>query len=91
MDGVVRNNEAESRYELVVDGATAFAEYRLGDARITFTHTLVPETLGGRGVGSALVEGALKDVRTRGLKVVPACSFVRHYVETHQEAQDLLA
>jgi predicted GNAT family acetyltransferase len=28
--------------------------------------------------------------REEGLKVEPLCSFVRHYVETHPEVQDLV-
>jgi hypothetical protein len=89
--GAVRDNGAEGRYELEVDGALAVAAYRIEDGRISFYHTEVPEALEGRGVGGALVAGALEDVRSRGLKLVPLCSFVRHYVETHPEAQDLLA
>lgn len=87
----VTNNRENSQYELEVEGHKALAAYRLKDGRISFYHTEVPEALEGRGVGSALVKGALEDVRAQGLKVEPLCSFVRHYIETHPEAQDLLA
>lgn len=87
----VHNNEAENRYEIEEDGVTAFAAYRTEGDNIVFHHTVVPEELGGRGVGSALVGGALEDVRAQGRKVVPLCSFVRHYIERHRDAQDLLA
>ena len=87
----VRNNEAERRYEVEVDGETAFAAYRIEGDNVVFYHTVVPEALAGRGVGSILVAGALEDVRAQGRKVVPLCSFVRHYVERHRDAQDLLA
>jgi predicted GNAT family acetyltransferase len=30
-------------------------------------------------------------VRAEGLKVVPRCDFVRHYIDTHPEFRDLLA
>jgi predicted GNAT family acetyltransferase len=91
MPSSVRDNSARSRFELDADGATAFANYRLADGVITFTHTEVPPALGGRGVGSALVKGALDAVRARGLKVKPLCPFVRGYIERHPEFQDLLA
>ncbi|HWH22389.1 MAG TPA: GNAT family N-acetyltransferase [Allosphingosinicella sp.] len=87
----VVNNEAEGQYELKVEGATALAAYRLKDDRISFTHTQVPPELEGRGIGTRLIKGALDDVRTRGLRVVPICSFVRHYMESHDEVRDLLA
>ena len=87
----VRNNEGAGRYELEVDGQLALAAYRLSDGRITFTHTEVPEALEGRGIGSTLIKAALDDVRAKGLKAVPACAFVKHYMEKHPEVQDLLA
>ena len=87
----VTNNEAEQQFELEVEGHKALAAYQLQDGRISFTHTEVPEELEGQGVGKRLVEGALEQVRGQGLKVVPLCSFVRHYVETHPETQDLIA
>ena len=88
----VRDDRAGSRYELVADeGGTAFAEYRLAGDTITFTHTVVPPELEGRGIGSGLVKGALDDVRARGLTVVPQCSFVAGYIGRHPDYRDLLA
>jgi hypothetical protein len=86
-----RNNEAANRYELEVEGQLALAAYRLRDGRITFTHTEVPDALEGRGIGKRLVKAALEDVRAQGLKVIPACAFVKHYIDTHPEEQGLLA
>lgn len=90
MDHVV-NNEAESRYELAMRDGTALAVYEERDGVVAFTHTEVPEALEGQGIGGRLVDGALADVRARGLRILPACSFVRHYVETHADVQDLVA
>ena len=87
----VTNNEAKHQYELEVEGQLALAAYRLSDDRIVFTHTEVPDALEGKGIASKLVAAALEDVRAKGLKVVPACAFVKHYVEKHPEVQDLLA
>ena len=88
---MVTNNRADCQYELIVDGHKALAAYRLEGERISFVHTEVPQELEGQGVGSRLVEGALQQVREEGLKVVPLCSFVRHFIETHPETQDLVA
>ena len=78
------------RYEAVVDGYVAFAEYFLRGDVITFVHTVVPGELEGRGIGSALAKAALDDVRSRGLRVVPRCPFIRAYIERHDEYADLL-
>jgi len=88
---MVTDNRAESQYEMIVDGHKALAAYSREEGRISFTHTEVPEELEGQGVGTKLIAGALEQVRAEGLKVVPRCSFVRHYVETHPDVQDLVA
>ena len=91
MPATVTNNAARSRYELEVDGHTAVAVYTVARGVITFVHTEVPPELGGKGVGSTLVRGALEDVRRRGLKIVVRCSFIRAYMTKHPEFNDLLA
>jgi hypothetical protein len=87
----VTNEEGRRRFELEEEGETAFITYIVEGERITLTHTIVPPGIEGRGVGSRLVRGALDDVRERGLMVVPQCSFVRGYIERHEEYRDLLA
>ena len=72
MPATVRNNTARSRYEMEVDGHLAVAVYTLAPGVITFVHTEVPPELGGKGVGSTLVRGALEDARRQGLKVLVA-------------------
>jgi uncharacterized protein len=89
--GEIRNNEGRSRFELLVDGAIAVAQYKLDGEVIHFTHTIVPREVEGRGIGSRLVKGALDEARRRGLKVDPVCPFVRTYIERHAEYRDLLA
>ena len=91
MGADVVNNEAESQYELSAGSGTALAAYQLEGDTIRFTHTEVPEEAEGQGLATQLVAGALDDARSRGLKVVPLCSFVRHYIDTHPDAQDLVS
>jgi uncharacterized protein len=86
----VVNNEAHQRFELAVEGHLAATYYKLSDGVITFVHTDVPPELGGKGVGSALVKGALDQVRAGGLKVIAQCPFVKAYIDKHAEYADLL-
>jgi predicted GNAT family acetyltransferase len=86
----VVNNPAQHRYEIVVDGYLAATYYKLSDGVITFIHTEVPKELGGKGVGSQLIKGALDQVRAEGLKVIPQCPFVKAYIDKHPEYTDLL-
>jgi uncharacterized protein len=86
----VVNNRAQHRYELVVEGHLAATYYEVTDGIMTFIHTEVPPELGGKGVGSALVKGALDQVRAEGLKVVAQCPFVKAYIDKHPDYVDLL-
>jgi uncharacterized protein len=86
----VVNNKAHHRYQLVVDGHLAATYYKLADGVITFVHTEVPPELGGQGVGSRLVKGALDQVRADGLKVIAQCPFVKAWIDKHGEYADLL-
>ncbi len=88
---MVRNNIALSRYELDVDGTTAFANYRLAPGKVIITHTETPPALRGRGIASRLVQGALELIRADGMKVVAGCSFVADYLDKHPEFSDVAA
>ena len=86
----VTNNEEAGRYEISLDGELAIAEYRPVGNALLFSHTEVPEAFEGRGVGSALVRGALDDARSRGLLVIPMCPFVSAFIRRHHEYADLV-
>lgn len=87
----VQDNAAQHRFELNLDGRTAFATYRQSDDVISILHTEVPAELNGKGYGSALVRGVLDLIRARGQKVRPMCAFVRFFIREHPEYADLLA
>jgi predicted GNAT family acetyltransferase len=81
MSAAVRDNPAESRYEIHDgDQLAGFAVYRLTGSQIAFTHTEVPPAFGGRGLARQLVTEALDDVRHRGLAVLPFCPYVRKVI-----------
>jgi uncharacterized protein len=85
----VRDNKAQSRFEMDVEGALAFANYRLAPSTVIITHTETPRALRGRGIASELVKGALELIRADGLKVVAGCGFVVDYLGKHPEYADL--
>ena len=89
--GVVRDNKANSRFELDVEGGVAFANYRLTPQAVIITHTETPRALRGRGIASELVRGALELIRADGGKVIAGCGFVVDYLDKHPEYTDLVA
>ncbi|MDO4794640.1 MAG: GNAT family N-acetyltransferase [Brachymonas sp.] len=78
------------RFEAVVDGHTAYASYLMHGNTLRFMHTVVPQPLGGRGIGSALVKHVLDHAAQCGYRIDPQCSFVRAYIERHPGYRCLL-
>ena len=80
------------RFEIRLgDRVVGLASYHVEDGTMALPHTEIDPTVGGRGLGSALVAGVLTAARERGLTVLPYCSFVRHYIQQHPETVDLVA
>ena len=87
----IRHNEAAHRFEVGVDGQLARADYQIEGDVMRIFHTEVPFAFEGRGIAARLVSAAFEYARERGLKVLPACSYVRDYVRRHPETHALLA
>jgi predicted GNAT family acetyltransferase len=87
----VRNNAAESRYEVVVDDEVAgFADYHLHEDVMAFLHTEVDEAHQGEGLATTLIRESLDDARRRRLRVQPFCRFVRAFIADHADYLDLV-
>jgi uncharacterized protein len=88
----VRDAPDAGRYEAWLDGALAgVAQYQRTAELVVFTHTEVDAAHEGRGVGSALVRGALEDVRAEGThRVLPVCPFVSAWLGRHPDFRDVL-
>ena len=79
-----------NRYEITVDGTLAgFAEYRLAPDHITFVHTEIGDEFAGKGLAGVLVRRALDVVRSRELRVVARCPYVKSWIERHPDYADL--
>lgn len=87
----IRDNPTELRYELV-DGDTVIGQirYRREPGAVALVHTEVEPMYEGQGLAGTLVEGALQDLRERGLGVIPVCPFVRTWLRRHPEYADLV-
>lgn len=84
------NNEAKKRYEIHFEDSVAFIEYIKTKENIYLTHTEVPKKLEGKGIGSAMVLATLKDVKDKGLILIPLCPFVALYIKRHPEWKELV-
>jgi predicted GNAT family acetyltransferase len=80
---IVSDHPERKRFELTVDGQTAFLKYERANGALTLIHTEVPESLRGHHLGDALVKAALAAGRAEGLRIVALCPFVRAYMRKH--------
>ncbi|MBB6244801.1 GNAT family N-acetyltransferase [Rhodanobacter sp. MP1X3] len=91
----IHHDHAARRFETTVDGVHCLLDYTLADGVatcvMTITHTDVPAEVGGRGIASALVKGAMDAARTRGWKVIPACSYAENWMKRHADYHNLRA
>jgi len=86
----LRNNPDRNRFEADVDGTLAVAEYIQRQNFIIFTHTEVPPTLEGQGIGSRLARFALEYAREQGWQVNLLCPYIAAYIRRHPEFRDIL-
>ncbi|MES2780459.1 MAG: GNAT family N-acetyltransferase [Bacteroidota bacterium] len=85
-------NTEKKRFELHVDGHIAFIEYILSKENTMYlTHTEVPKSLEGKGVGSKIVSMALNYIKDKNYTLAPLCPFVAKYLVKHPEWKVLLA
>jgi len=97
----VKDVPDQPRYEARIDGDLAGFieyrgfehrgfEYRSAGAQVVLFHTEVDPAFGGKGVGSVLARGALDDLRARGARVIPECTFVAGWIAKHDDYADLV-
>jgi predicted GNAT family acetyltransferase len=79
------------RYELSIDGeVVGRCFYRDAGPRRVFVHTEVDAAHAGRGLATQLIEYALSDCRTRGMRIVSRCPMVSAYLGKHDGFDDLI-
>ncbi|MDO5501521.1 MAG: GNAT family N-acetyltransferase [Propionibacteriaceae bacterium] len=86
------HNQGATQYELLIDGVRAgYLDYEVAGEMIVMHTTFVSEEFKGQGLGGAIVEAALQDVRANGRKVIARCPFVQAYLTKHPEYAELVA
>lgn len=82
---VARSTSREAFAVTLPDGEVAgHAEFRERDGDRIFHHTEVDEQYGGRGLGTALVRGAVEATRGEGVMIVAVCPMVKAFLEKNE-------
>lgn len=88
---VLNKNEETSRFELTVNGFTAFIDYKESDQKIWLIHTESPAELKGRGVATALIEKTLHYLDENKYELIPLCPMVFAYIKKHPEWKKIVS
>ncbi len=91
MTSELRNNTADSRYEMVEQDMTSWADYRLSGDRLYIDHVESPPALRGTGAAGRLMAALAADARTQGLRITPICGYAAAWLRRSPEFRDLLA
>jgi len=86
----VKHNEAVHRFEAEIHGLKAVVVYKIIPGLMLIQHTESTAVLEGRGLAARLTRVALEFARSKGLQVVPACSYTASFMAKHPEYNDLL-
>lgn len=80
---ILKNDEL-NRFEIYSDGELAgFADFKIENQMISYTHTEIVPKFGGQGLGSQLIKEALDEALKQNFEVAPHCSFVSAYIRRH--------
>ena len=84
------DNTEKKRYEIYVGTEVPRVEYIRAQDKIYLTHTEVPPSLAGKGIGSKLIGAVLEDIKEKGLTLIPLCPFVALYLQRNPEWKKLV-
>lgn len=85
------DNPAAGRFELVEQGLTAYADYRLAPDRLIIDYVFSPPALRGAGTAGRLMQGVADAARARNLKITPLCGYAAAWLKRHPGSADLVA
>lgn len=92
MSGEIRHDAARQRYSLVIDGVEAYLTYeRPKPGHRHITHTIVPDALGGRGLGKKLVTRIMDEIIAAGETVSSSCWFATGVIDKSPDFKKQLA
>jgi uncharacterized protein len=83
------HNPAENRFETWVDGHLAKLDYMESGDTIVMTHVGVPVEFRGQGLAGVITKAGLEYAKSKSLRVVPMCSYVRAFIKRNPQYSDL--
>jgi uncharacterized protein len=86
----MEDNKELHRFELVENGLTVFADYRIRDGKYLLPHVEADPALRGTGAAGRLMEAIVAHARAEKLTLAPRCSYALAWFKRHPGAADVL-
>lgn len=87
----IHHNSDNKKFEYIENGESAHLMYAIDAPAVwRLTHTLVPKSLGGKGIASSLVKKALMHCREHSIAIIPECTFIITYIKRNPEWEDIV-
>ncbi|MEM3712555.1 MAG: GNAT family N-acetyltransferase [Thermoproteota archaeon] len=80
----------ESFYIPLPNSQKALLKYRLEKGEIYVLSTYTPPEYRGMGLASKLMDEVIKFALDKNLKIVPICSYAKHYMDKHPELGNMV-
>ena len=85
MEYEITHQPEQCLFKTIVDGRTAFAQYRLLNGDLDIIHTIVPKPLEGQGIAAALVKANYDYALANGYIPKATCSYAVVWLKRHPE------
>ena len=79
-----------SRYEMVEQGLTSYADYRREPGRLYVVYVYAPPELRGTGASGRLMAALAADARDRGEKITPICGYAAAWLRRSKDFAGLV-
>ena len=89
---VVEHDKEHHQFFSLIEGKKAKLDYGVLSDGVTLDYwsTYVPSELRGKQIAQQIVNAALNYAQENNYKVIPSCSFVQAYIESHPEYKKLV-
>ncbi len=79
------DNAARSRFEMVEQGMTVWADYRRQGDTLIIDHVEAPPPLRGTGAAGRIMQGLVEAARAEGRRIVPLCGYAAAWLRRHPD------
>jgi predicted GNAT family acetyltransferase len=85
MTGNFKINNNDHRFELELEGGTAFADYKRDGDTLYINYVESPVALRGTGAAGSLMQEILNISKAENLKIVPICGYAASWLKRHNK------